>query len=682
LTGNTDITRKDNDVDDNTLKNEDISDLYKDDKNDLKENKLSEITMEENTTEENSSKSTQEKSSQLERPSTLSIVFGFILTGIAIIGLTAYAYIFYRKRQKHLRKKRKMQESITYPSATVAVSKSNLNVQYAPTNTPQPIPVPDSRSSQTHANSTILLRADTSYSEDTSYKGIESSIGSEDISDSFASELKLAASLDQQAWDEFQRKKVALDNGTLNRMVNNKRINSTRSSVPSLLSRDLIRSEKEEDEMDTTAIETELNGTTSLGKSFPYGDEAKEGLGDDNDKINEIPPTARSVRQGGKSESWEPYHSAFSQSSSLRAWEEKKDETSPNDFFALKLQNIEKDEAESAGQPVDLPHKSTVALNTDGIASTSDILSEVSELSRYVRRYERRKDRKSKRDGHVHERYSNVEGTEFYPSTAPKTMSIGMDGRVYKPHNSNDSTGMTNSSSSMMPPPSLPGGLDNISSYAESYRDSQERESTRRSRDEISIVSDDDESNADDIEDESIRSQRLGISPYHVTNHLEESYYKNPPLRTEKNLSSKRTLTASSRTKSSRTQEDYRHQDDNSHPHDRSRSSSRLAHLRANDAIIDGSNSDVNLTVPGSSTLSAINKSNGKASLNLRRFSKSKRTAAVVSAATPQHKHRPNTKSNNRFNKLRGLFEQRTNEQPEPIYPPGEHWQYAGSLGK
>mmetsp|Transcript_30432 Transcript_30432/g.34065 ORF Transcript_30432/g.34065 Transcript_30432/m.34065 type:complete len:677 (+) Transcript_30432:119-2149(+) len=675
--------------------NEDISDLYKDDNNDIKEkSKLSGNTME--GISSISTHQQEKSSSQLERPSTLSIVFGFILTGIAIIGLAAYAYLFYRNRQKHYRKKRQGRESITYPAAIVAAvsNKSNCNVQsYASTNTQQSIPVPASRSSQRNENSTILSsRADDmSYSEDISY--LESSgSSSEDITDSFANELKRAASLDQQAWEEFQRKKLALDNsscGTLNRIVhNNCRIHSTRSSF--------VRSEKEDDEMDaTTAIETELKGTTTTtpsfgnSSSFPYGDEEakEEGFDDENDNINDILPTSRSILRQGKQfeleSSWEPYHSIISQSSSGL----------PNDFFVLTRQDIENDQAESARQPVDLPHRSTVARTTiDDIASTSsDILSdEVSELSRYVsRRYERRKERrKSTREGQrpVHdERYSStVEGTELYPSTttASNTMSIGMDGRVYKPHNSNDSTGMTNSSSSMMPPPSLPGGLDNISSYAESYRDSQERESTRRSRDEISIVSDDDESNADDIEDESIRSQRLGISPYHVTNHLEESYYKNPPLRTEKNLSSKRTLTASSRTKSSRTQEDYRHQDDNSHPHDRSRSSSRLAHLRANDAIIDGSNSDVNLTVPGSSTLSAINKSNGKASLNLRRFSKSKRTAAVVSAATPQHKHRPNTKSNNRFNKLRGLFEQRTNEQPEPIYPPGEHWQYAGSLGK
>mmetsp|Transcript_18506 Transcript_18506/g.18726 ORF Transcript_18506/g.18726 Transcript_18506/m.18726 type:complete len:461 (-) Transcript_18506:156-1538(-) len=449
--------------------NEDISDLYKDDNNDITERSKSSG----NTMEGNSSISThqQEKSSsQLERPSTLSIVFGFILTGIAVIGLAAYAYLFYRNRQKHYRTKRKIQESITYPSAIVAADvsdKSNCNVQsYASTNTntQQSIPVPASRSSQTHANSTILSsRADDiSYSEDISYLESSSS-SSEDISDAFANELKRAASLDQQAWEEFQRKKVALDRscGTLNRIVhNNCRIHSTTRSA-------LVRSEKEEvDEMDaTTAIETELNGTTtttaSFGKSssFPYGDEEakEESFDDENDNINDILPISRSIIRPGKQfeleSAWEPYHSLISQSAGL-----------PNDFFVLTRQDIENDHAESVDQQVDFPQRSTVALTTtDDIASTrSDRLSdEVSELSKYVsRRYERRKERrKSTQDRHrpVHdERYSStVEGAELYPSTttASNTMSIGMDGRVYvyQPHsssNDDDSARMTTNSSS------------------------------------------------------------------------------------------------------------------------------------------------------------------------------------------------------------------------------------------
>jgi hypothetical protein len=651
LNGNTEVARENSDTGDN------ISNLYKDDNNNLNIEDRNPAVVG-NSIES----STNDKSSQLERPSTLSIIFGFVLTGIAIIGLIAYAYIFYRKRQKRLRKKRKMQETITFPSAAATISKTNHNMPAR--SIPQSSPIPASHSSnKVHANPMILSRADTSYSEDTSYKGIESSIGSEDISDSFASELQLAASLDQQAWEEFQRKKEALDRGEINgvsglgapnRMPNKNRKTSARTSVPSLLSRDLIRSQEEEDD----AIETDLEGTASFGKSFPYGDEAKEIGGDGDDEVNEFPSSARSMRQ--EPESWEPYHSALSQPSGLGAWEEKK-ETSPSDFFAQKLQDIENDLVESAGQPVGISRRSTEALTTDDSA-TSDILSEVSELSRYVRRYERRKDRKSKRDGHLQERHSRVDGIDSYSSPAPNnTMSIGMDGRVYKPQSSNNYAGVANSSSPIESPPYSPGLEE--------------------------FVSDDDESNAEDIEG----SQRLGISPYRTSNYTEPSHYKNPPLRDEENSSSNRT--PSSRTRSGRSQEDYRYavgygQDGSSHHHDRSRSSSsRLAHLRANDAIIDSS-SDVNLIVPDSNlnstsikALSVSNKGSGTARLNLERTNKSKNTAAVVSTATSHHNDKPSTKSNYRFDKLRGLFEQRTNEQPEPIYPPGENWQNAGSLG-
>ena len=654
LNGNTEVAPENSDAGDN------ISNLYKDDNDNINTNiEDSNPVMVENSIES----STSDKSSQLERPSTLSIVFGFVLTAIAIIGLVAYAYIFYRKRQKSLRKKRKMQETITFPSAAAAISKTNHNM---PTRSiPQSSPIPATRSSnKMHANPMILSRADTSYSEDTSYKGIESSIGSEDISDSFAGELQLAASLDQQAWDEFQRKKAALDRGEINgasglrapnRMLNKNLKTSARASVPSLLSKDLISSREEEDE----AIETNLEGTASFGKSFPYGDEENTSGGGGYDEVDKFPSSASPIRQ--EPESWEPYHSALLQPSNLGAWEEKKDETSPSDFFAQKLQDIENDLSESAGQPVDISRRSTEALTTDDSA-TSDILSEVSELSRYVRRYERRKDRKSKRDVHQQERHSIVGGIDTYSSPAPNnTMSIGMDGRVYKPQSSNNYAGVTNFSSPIESPPYSPGLEE--------------------------FVSDDDESNAEEIEG----SQRLGISPYRTSNYTEPSYYKNPSVRDEENSSPNRTQ--SSRTRSTRPQEDYRYsvgygQDDSSHPHDKSRSSSsRLAHLRANDAIIDSS-SDVNLTVPNGTlnstsimALSNANKGSDMARLNLGRTNKCKNTAAVVSAATSHHNDKTSTKSNYRFDKLRGLFEQRTNEQPEPIYPPGENWQNAGSLG-
>ena len=348
--------------------------------------------------------------------------------------------------------------------------------------------------------------------------------------------------------------------------------------------------------------------------------------------------------------------------------EEKKDETSPSEFFAQKLKNIEKELTVSEGQQADIE-----ANVTDDCASTSDILSEVSELSRYVRRYERRKDRKSKREEYLHERLSVAEGALSHSST-PQTMSIGMDGHVYKAHSSNDYNRPTPSSTRELQP-------NLLSSYAESYRDAQKQETSILES--MSFVSDDE----DDAEDTSMRSQRLGISPYRRSD--DEAYYKNGTLRNEDNSLSNRP-----RTRPTRTKNDYRYSVVYSQDHSKS-STSRLADLRANDAIIDNSNSEVNVNYDVSpmpddaindnkkNSWSAAHKGSGMARLNFRRLNDRKNTEGIISAANEQQLNVPRAATNNnRFDKLRGLFEQKTNERPEPIYPPGENWQNAGSLGK
>jgi len=651
----------DNGDDKDNTNNENVASLYEDD-TDENDKKSSGINVEGNDNEKNS----LEKLSQLERPSTLSIVFGFILTGIAVLGLVAYAYIFYRKRQKRLKKKRKMKESITFSSASAAVatatyaSKRTQNSQYYSKNTSQsaPPPVEAQHPSQMRLNSTMLSQSE---SEETSYKGIESSIGSEDISDSFASELKLAASLDQEAWNESQRRKENLEKrevtrvGYINPMLSKNRNSSISAPVPSLLSNGPMSLEEEEDEIDVGAIEADLEGTTSWVKSSPYGDEAQtvRGINDDESGM----PSS--------SNQWEPYNSVLPP-----LIEEKKDEISPSEFFSQKLKIIKNDLTVSRGQPADTSH--IEANITDDNASTSDILSEVSELSRYVRRYERRKDRKIKREEYFHERLSVGEGASSH-SSSPKTMSIGMDGRVYEARSSTDCDRPTPSSTTRMQP-------NTLSSYAESYGDAQKHEMSILES--MSFVSD----GEDDAEDTSMRSQRLGISPYRRSN--DEVCYKNGNLRNEDNSSS------SSRTRSTRPLDDYRYSVGYSQDHSKS-SVSRLADLRANDAIIDNANSEVNLnhdisTMPddainddNKNSWSVANKGSGMARLNFRRVNKSKNTEAIISAATQQQSNNSRAPTNNnRFDKLRGMFVQTTHERPEPIYPPGENWQFGGSSGK
>ena len=629
-----------NAVSESITQNEDISNLYNDDRsnnnnnNDEEKNIVSEIQTEDNNSD------TKKGSSGLERPSTLSIIFGFILTAIAIMSLIAYAYIFYRKRQKRLRKKKKMQDSITFPPAILPKQSPNYQCKMSP----NAQSVSASRSSPRRSKTMILSRAQSSHSEETSYKGLESSIGSEDISDLFANELKLAASLDQQAWDEFQRKKEALEDSKIGSELKlgtstSRRFGNSRKeqTMPSLLSKNLAGSENE---AETEAIETELRTSPFVGKSFPYGDEIEEYVDDSLADQIEMSPKSRSIPGLQPLASLQPRHSVLSQASSL--WEEKKDETSPADCFSEELRNkIERDTAESDSTSL----------------STSDIVSEVSELSRYVKRYGRRKDRKNKRDGYIHDR-SNFEGTQSSLTNAHKAMSIGMDGRVYEPEQRrNDFSEADKYSSRMMAPPSSPEGQ------------------TRGLHPDLPF---DEASNTDDNEDNSIRTQRLGISPYKASNYP-KSQYNNSSSHVEDDSSSNREPTISSRDESRDNYYDAvgRGQNNASGPQDRSRSSSsRLSRLRSNDAIIDSSTSDVNLALPSDHLTFG-----GTAPLNLKRYNKNKNSAAVVSAATSHLNHKPTAKSNYTFDRLRGLFEQKTNKQPAPIYPPDEHWQNSGSLG-
>jgi len=591
---------------------------------------------------------TSKKSSQLERPSTLSIIFGFILTGIAVAGLFVYAYLFYRKRKKRLKKKKKMKETITFSSAGPAVPPAapppnkNQNSLYYSKSPSQSAP-PIQHSSQAYLNSMMLTQTE---SEETTYRGLESSVGSEDTSDPFANELKLAASLDEEAWNESKRVKETIEKRqAAPPVLNNSTVSQNRSpninaTVPSLLS-DGPMSLEEEDEVDGTGF----GGNAEWVESYPYGDEAQGGR---RDNVNKTDVQSSSAE-------WEPYNSALPP-----LVEEKKDETNPSEFFAQKLKNIENDLSASREKPVEKP-RIEPSISDD----VSDILSEVSEISKYVRRYERRKDRKIKREEQLNERLA-VRETPPY-SSAKKSFSVERDGRFHREPN--------NTYESPSPSPSQPKRLEPypLSSYAGSFRDAKTQDALQES---LSVVSDD----AVDPEDISMRSQRLGITPY--SRSKDEVFYEDGSLRKNDKSSSNRTGTTSTRSRSTRTEDDYRYTV--GYTRDPNKSPSRLAHLRANDAIIDNSNSEVNVNYGISQIPNVIPKLNNQnSSWAANKPSNPAEKKEPVPAANPQPSNKPRpTSTNKRFDKLRGMFEQKTNAQPAPIYPPGANWQNGGSLGK
>jgi hypothetical protein len=648
--------------------------------------------------------STVGNSSELSRPSTLSIIFGFLLTGIAALGLVGYCYIFYRKRKKRLRKKRQMKESISFPArnASIAAAPPRGNAGSQPLSQVSTSILPVAPSPM------ILTPADDAFSEDTSYKGLESSIGSEDASDVFAKELQKAASLDQQAWEEFQKRKEALDKSQGTQGLDVEKVGSvgkkatktaqkTREMPPPLLGKQNLSSDEEGILDYTEGVEADLQGKPSFARSYPYGDE--RGDEDDDDEWVENPMTPRSQRYHVQEEQWEPYNSALPPSPD--PMEEKKDEISPSGFFAKELQNIEMDLARYGGMSGMDSRGAEEALSEDDGLSNVDMMSEVEELSKYVRRYEKRKDRKFKREMDLHERFS-VGGAS---SVGTSSMSIGMDGRVYNPYysspNPDPSTPASASTMSSLDPPSGRSRGNDISSYAGSYLQQQGGSNEGA----LSFVSDDD-SDGDKEEVSSIRSQRLGISPFSVSR-PEEGYYSSPPKAgisaTSRNLSfSPQASGVSSSRDDYRLSVGYgydagssnngRNADTSLSSKSSTRSANRLSNLRANNAIIDSSNSDINVTydpytnrsiiatgTSNNSASTATSKRSGLGRLSFRRDTSSSPPDPLPTNQQPIHS-RPKSKktNNNRFDRLRGMFEQKTTEQPAPIYPPGEHWQFEG----
>ncbi|KAL3921352.1 MAG: hypothetical protein SGILL_002790 [Bacillariaceae sp.] len=620
-------------------------------------------------------------SSDLTRPSTLSIVFGFLLTGIAALGLVGYCYIFYRKRKKRLRKKQQIKDTITYPARNLSVpprsaSANRMAASQRPLSSTQAPP----ETSPMRASPMILSPVEETFSEDTSYKGVESSIASEDAPDAFAEELQKAASLDQQAWDEFQKRKHALDSDRETRRPETDKAHSARALPSPLLGRPSASSDDERVNGDG-AIETDVEGRASFAPSFPYGDEGTRSQEDDDDWV-ENPITPRSSKHQVPGKQWEPYNSALPPSPT--PMEEKKDESSPTEFFAkeLHVQNIEMDLARYG--------RSDTGSGRDDLSNV-DVVSEVEELSRYVRRYEQRKDRRYKREVEVHEK------------TGTNSMSIGMDGQIYETYQSRSvQESMTPSSVSTMsslPPPPESDTRGDLTSYTGSYLN--ERKSNNLGS--LSFVSDDEESEAseDPTPESSIRSQRLGISPFSVAP-PDEDYYSSfskedsstPPVPTRAP-----TVPPSS--------DDYRYSvgygytggsNNNGIHADKGLSSkssmttTRLSNLRANNAIIDGSNSDVNFPrSTGAATSgpasqppdSSDENRSGFSRMGFRRSSSTKNSPksapndnSPVQAVPIRNKSKK--PSNKTFDRLRGMFEQKTTEQPAPIYPPGEHWQFEG----
>ena len=155
--------------------------------------------------------SREEPEPYYHKPTTVEIVIGFLLLTLSVIALFCWARILWRKRQKRLQKRRREEAMrkasfgvVARPPPPATSQRQQTKTLVSPTSTgngPTQLGASRTLSSQPTA------RADSS-SDDSLYEGLGDSEDDEesDMSE-FGKELRMAASLDQAAWEEFQRKK-------------------------------------------------------------------------------------------------------------------------------------------------------------------------------------------------------------------------------------------------------------------------------------------------------------------------------------------------------------------------------------------------------------------------------------------------------------------------------------------
>ena len=631
----------------------------------------------------------------LEQPTLISIIFGFALLGLATAGLCAYGYICCKKRRKRLRKrqqmKKQMKESIQYklPTTSNATNANSVGSKrsLAPSSvgkvkTPKPTP----------------NKGNDADSESSSYNGL----GTDSTSvpgDSFARELQLAASLDQQAWDDIQRKKSRSRDsedrqGAISAnpsgdeeayvaaaaaaglTVYNARSPSTRSDSRASPSNG-------QDNHNRNAINTTGSSSSSRWpRSFPYGDEEvvgeksaaandpygddfpdDEGMDwasqdDDDDWDEEGPGTSRG--SSGKNTS------SFLESSRAMI-----DRIGKN-FEMYGMGTTNEDEMEDPN-----------ADNSRNTASllTTDIVQEVERLSKFVKRYEMKKERRVKRQQERSHKFGDVS----YDETSGNTSRSPHDGQSLDSSRENRSHLQNRTPFASSPPSAQPvsnrlrskmisdaearygGGNDvNRSPTHNQQFDSDARELAPDPslNHDATLSASDSESEVSDRRQ--VGQERLGITPFSVqkpngAHHL--SYQQERGGTHLENGDSRFGALASLRGQTAVLDESKI----NGHSRGRHSTGGRLSALRSNDAILDSSQSDVGASYPVAYDDTAAIRSTQPSRGGIPRRNKS------MPSNRPKH-----TK---KFNNIRAMFE-KTADQKDPIFPPDQHWQFTSFAAK
>lgn len=576
---------------------------------------------------------TTTEETQLQRPSTLSIVFGFILTAIAAMGLVFYAYICCRKRQKRLRKELQQRQTIEYHLPQPRI-------------TPTTLPPPKQRVSPSIPTSASTPAQD-DQSDPSAFKGVDTdTVSSEGHTDDFARELQMAASLDEQAWEDFQRKKMALDRNKHFAPPSFSTIGST-SPIPA---------------------PTPESPPKTWTKSFPYGDELPEEQG------VEWTPEIAGFNSGDPA--WVPYHSK----KLLHPQEQKED-------FGLSISRGRQDPAPAAFGPSSAVLQSVEQtlsqfeepnnrnFNDESFLTEdeSECVDEVARLTRFVQRLEKRKERRMQ--------WENTRQNHNLRQDDGPTVTRGSSTTAFSRTPQNENNGYLNN---MRPSP--PYSQDPRPNYSTAHKPGVPRytgitmtgglyqdPSLNNISGPINSMSDDsDEDNSYREDNDSLKShERLGITPFSVQNGADSNGYNQDPISPTMEILNKGLEQSSSSGRNHQqiyaveNRQSYmgggmRMPDTHNHP------PPRLADLRTNQAIIDDAQSEANFATY--SDVSAVSKN---------AIPVPSQTTSRMGFFNSSSKPRPPKNTNQKFSKLRSLFEERPKNA---VFPPDENWQSNGML--
>jgi hypothetical protein len=203
-------------------------------------------------------------------PSIAAIAGGFTLVGIGALGLIGYSFVWCKGRRKRAAQRKRDREGI---SATP--NKNASPPRRAPQSNNSPI-LPIVMPVMTQAT-----RQDDESSEGSSYEGVDSE---SEASDLFAKELRLAASLDRRAWDDYQQQRGSVERDSLTKNARDAGAFPSAGVAGVALGIGLYaaRSQDEDEGMEIVDAESHsqliIRPTSDTDDFEPYGDSAAREL--------------------------------------------------------------------------------------------------------------------------------------------------------------------------------------------------------------------------------------------------------------------------------------------------------------------------------------------------------------------------------------------------------------------